>query len=253
MYPYFFGLKWLSSYTVMMVVGILAAVILFRVLCSVKKIDDEAYSYYSTAGLVSIAVGLFSAFLFQALYDFAKSGEFELSGLTFMGGLVGGVVCFVLFALVSKKPTVKKAFFPVAELAIPCVSLAHFIGRIGCFLAGCCHGKVSEHGIFMPAVNATVIPTQAYEAAFLLVLTGVLIFLTLKVRSDLNLIIYAFSYSIFRFIIEFFRGDDRGAFLGALSPSQVQSIILFLVGVALLVLKILSKKTKRDDAKTSVD
>jgi phosphatidylglycerol:prolipoprotein diacylglycerol transferase len=228
-----------------------------------------SYDYYSLLALISIVVGFIFAYLFQDLYhllDTGKSniandlkrwmdgGEFALSGgVTFMGGLVGGVVCFVLFALVSKKPTVKKAFFPVAELAIPCVSLAHFIGRIGCFLAGCCHGKESEHGIFMPAVNATVIPTQIYEAAFLLALTGVLIFLTLKVRSDLNLIIYAFSYSIFRFIIEFFRGDDRGAFLGALSPSQVQSIILFLVGVALLVFKILSKKAKRNDAKTSVD
>ncbi len=242
MYPHLFGIEFLDSYSVMMVLGILAAVLLFRTLCTIKKVDDKAYSYYSTAGLVSIAVGIFSAFLFQAIYDLIETGVFELSGLTFMGGLVGGVACFVAFGVFAKNETVKSAFFPVAELAVPCILLAHFLGRIGCFLAGCCYGKQSSHGIFMPEVGAKVIPTQLYEAIFLLVLFGIILFLTLKKSSAFNLIIYAISYSVFRFIIEFFRDDPRGAFLGALSPSQVQSLILFTVGVALLVYKLVKSK-----------
>lgn len=236
MYPYLFGK--IPSYTALMIVAILVAVVLFRVLCTKKRIPVKIYNYYSTAAIVSIFVGLLSAFLFQAIYDYAKTGIFELSGLTFMGGLMGGVVSFVSFALLSKDTTVKASFFPVAELAAPCITAAHAIGRIGCFLSGCCYGVKSEHGLDFPGIGK-VLPTQLYEASFLLLLTAILLYFVFSNKlSGFNLTLYALAYSIFRFVIEFFRGDERGAFLGALSPSQVQSIILLTVGIGLLVLRL---------------
>ena len=238
MHPFMFGGK-ISSYSVMLVIALIAAVALFRILSGVKKTPDKIYSYYSIAGIVSIAAGIASAFLFQAVYNFFETGVFRLRGLTFMGGLTGGALCFILFALLSRRPEIRKAFFSEAELAAPCIALAHGIGRIGCFLAGCCYGKESEHGLYFPALNARVIPTQLIEACFLFALFGVLLWMTLKNKPvGVNLIVYCLAYSVFRFIIEFYRDDPSGAFLGALSPSQAQSIILFSAGAALVVLRI---------------
>ena len=242
MYPYMFGGK-ISSYSVFMVIAIIAAVILYRFLSAKKKTPDDIYNYYSTAGIVSIAAGVLSAFLFQSVYNFFETGVFRLGGLTFMGGLVGGALCFILFAVCSRKANIRRAFFSQSEIAAPCVALAHAIGRIGCFLAGCCYGKESDFGLFFPAIGKKVIPTQLYEAVFLFVLFAVLLTFTLKNKPEgLNLIVYCFAYSVFRFTIEFFRDDPRGAFLGALSPSQVQSLIFFACGIALTVLRL--KKTR---------
>lgn len=237
MHPYLFGK--IPSYSVMMIIGILAAVLLFRFLCAKKRVPGKIYDYYATAAIVSIAVGLGSAFLFQAVYNLIDTGKFEFRGLTFMGGLIGGTVTFVLFGLLSKKPERKAALLPVAELAAPCIALAHAIGRIGCFLAGCCYGKPSDGGVYIPSVGAKVIPTQAVEAAFLFVLFGVLLWFTLSDKvKGFNLAAYAVGYSIFRFIIEFFRDDYRGSFIPGLSPSQFQSIVLLFVGIFVAALRL---------------
>lgn len=245
MYPKLFGV--IPSYSFFLVIAILLAVCAFRFFATKAKLDEKSYNYYSTAGLVSIAVGLFGAFFFQAIYDWAKTGVFELfDGLTFMGGLVAGVITFVLFGATAKDKQVKGDFFPTAQLAVPCIALAHCLGRIGCFLAGCCYGKESSHGLYFESLGKTVIPTQLFEAIFLALLFVGLAFLTLKVKkTDYNLIIYALCYSVWRFIIEFWRDDNRGAFLGPLSPSQVQSIILFCVGIGLIIWKIVSDRKKK--------
>ena len=147
---------------------------------------------------------------FQSFYNIVETGVFVLKGLTFMGGLVGGALTFVTFALSTKNKTIRKCFFPVAEF-----------------------------GLFFPTLGKTVIPTQLIEAIFLAILFVITLFFTLK--NDLkgfNLPFYCIGYAIFRFIIEFFRADPRGAFLGFLSPSQVQSILFLLIGIVLLVLRI---------------
>ena len=53
MHPYLFGK--IPSYSVMMIIGILAAVVLFRVLCKKKQVPGKIYDYYATAAIVAIA------------------------------------------------------------------------------------------------------------------------------------------------------------------------------------------------------
>ncbi len=248
MHPFLFNGK-ISSYSVMMVIGILAAVILYRILSDVKKTPSKVYDYYSTAAVVSIAVGLFSAFFFQSVYHWIRDGVFEVSGLTFMGGLIGGAATFILFAVFSRTPEIRRAFFVEAEKAAPCIAIAHCFGRIGCFLAGCCYGiRSEEYGVQFVGVSGKRLPTQLYEAGFLLILFGVLLFFTLyKKPRGFNLITYCFAYAIFRFIIEYFRADERWTLNGSpLSPSQFQSIVLFLCGVGLTVFRCLKPDYYKD-------
>ncbi len=78
------------------------------------------------------------------------------------------------------------------------------------------------------------IPTQLYEAIFLFILFGVLTLLFFK-RSNITMPVYLISYAIWRFIIDIFRGDPRGATVLGLEPSQWMSVLFIVLGVGMLV------------------
>ena len=126
------------------------------------------------------------------------------------------------------------------DIVVLGLAIAHGFGRIGCFCGGCCYGKTVEPhaflSIYYPINDARtiwewVLPTQLYEAAFLFVFALGLFFIK-KNRTAWYLI----GYNVFRFFLEYLRGDDRGASpFGFLSPSQFMSIIMLLMGIALLI------------------
>ena len=82
--------------------------------------------------------------------------------------------------------------------------------------------------------SVPVLPTQLFEALFAFILFTVMVVFYKKWRYS-NVEIYAFAYGTFRFILEFWRGDDRGATGFALSPSQIMSIILMTYAVLLIL------------------
>jgi phosphatidylglycerol:prolipoprotein diacylglycerol transferase len=119
-------------------------------------------------------------------------------------------------------------------VAPACITVAHAFGRLGCLMAGCCYGRVTESeffGIFMKGANR--LPTQLYESIFLFILFAVISVFYFK-KFNFTHVIYLVAYGIWRFIIEFFRADHRGG-AGAISPSQWHSMIFILVAVAIVV------------------
>lgn len=228
------------TYGFCIALGLIGAVLLFWFLSKKLKLSERSFNFYSTAVMISVVVGFLFALLFQAVYDWIESGfkTFTLldTGMTFMGGLIGGVAMFIAITAFFAKPQVKKDFWKTANIMAPCIPLAHGFGRIGCFFGGCCYGKVSDSpvAVIFPGMSQPVLPTQLFEAAFLFILCGVLLLLLLKFkRIDLQLIVYLGAYAVWRFVIEYFRGDYRGSFIPGLTPSQFQSIIMLLVTAAL--------------------
>ena len=160
---------------------------------------------------------------------------FSLSdgGLDFLGApLLGGVVAF-FYARFRKLPIAASLDILLASL-----SGVHVIGRLGCFFAGCCHGRATDlpwgvrftSGAVAPNLRGVPVhPTQLYEAFCELVLFSVLVRLAPRRRFDGQLALtYALSYACIRFVIEFFRGDPvRGFVLGWLSTSQFLSLLIF--------------------------
>lgn len=242
MYPYLFGWEKLPTYGVLLAAGLLAAVLLYKFICAKKKVDDASYTFYSLLAIVSIAMGLIGAFAFQAIYNAiynAINHTNEKGGLTFMGGLVTGVAVFILGSLIFAKGKVKRDFYECASYAAPCIVTGHIFGRLGCFCAGCCYGKPTSSflGVLFPGDTQKVFPTQLFEAAFLAVLLAVMLVLLFRFdRYKILLPLYAVAYAVWRFAIEYLRGDYRGTFIPGLSPSQVQSIILLIVGVTVALL-----------------
>ena len=79
------------------------------------------------------------------------------------------------------------------------------------------------------------VPTQLYEALFLLVVFAVTSFLVIKKDFRFNLETYLISYGVFRFVIEYLRTDYRGDFLGIISPSQFWSVLMVVLGVVMIL------------------
>ena len=74
-------------------------------------------------------------------------------------------------------------------------------------------------------------PTQLFEAMFLLVTFVILGYFTVYKKYKYSMNVYLIAYGIFRFLIEYVRGDDRGSFIPGLTPSQFWSIIMVIMGV----------------------
>ena len=212
----------------------------------------------------SMFVGYFSAVLFQALYNIKERGGFVIdasTGATFYGGLIGGAACFLVIyfglgrIIFKDREKVQfdyiKSFFTVADIAAISLSVAHALGRIGCLMAGCCHGAKTDawYGIYMPALKAKVVPLQLYEAIFLFALSAWFIYRLFKGMAG-NLPLYMASYGVWRFAIEFLRDDDRGStVVDFLTPSQFIALLM-IVGAVLLFFgqRYLMKKQSEKDS-----
>ncbi len=151
-------------------------------------------------------------------------------GLAWQGGFLGGAIAGVLF-LRQRKMSLRLWL----DLTAPYIALGQAIGRIGCFLNGCCYGKPAAWGIYFPVHQAQLHPTQLYETFALF-----FIFVLLKKainkahKSGIIFVYYLWLAAIERFIVEFFRADHEGLYLG-LSLFQWVATAIFIAGVVLYV------------------
>ena len=233
-----FSIIGLSLYDIFFMLGIVAALLILRLLSDKSGFSAKLFNFCLLDGVLSITCGYGSAVLFQAFYNFLDNGKFELSattGATFYGGLIGGVALFLIiyFAVGHFRfpdGEHRATVFKLIGIAACSITAAHALGRVGCFTVGCCHGHATESalGIFMKYPGYKVLPTQLWEAVFLGLLCAWLIVRFLKNKSY-NMPIYMASYGIWRFFIEYFRGDHRGeTVVSFLTPSQLVAVILVL-------------------------
>ena len=241
----------IHMYGVMIAVGLLC---LFAILFFVGKrigLESRFIDFMFYAGTASVVVGFFSAALFQAIYDYIENpaAGFSLSNgnTTFLGGLIGGATTFFAAYFIFRR-RYKNRLYDIMSLLPCCVLAAHAFGRLGCFFAGCCYGVTTGTFLDVDFPNrGPHLPTQLYESIFLFVLLGVCLFLLLKFGFRHNMSVYLIAYGVFRFVIEFWRADDRGALVGGISPSQFWSIVMVVLGIGLVfVMRCLGKKRRTE-------
>ena len=166
----------------------------------------------------------------QMPHSWAEVWDLISAGLVFYGGLIGGLLGLVI---VSRKT--KKNIITFADLMVPCFCLAHAGGRVGCLMAGCCYGMEYNGPCAVVLDGVSRLPTQIMESAFLVLLFVVLTVIYLKKpRRGTVTGWYMVLYAVWRFIIEFFRADERGT-VGPLSTSQFISLFIFAFGLFLLI------------------
>ena len=258
MYPkdLFLGL---DLYDIFLCIGILVCIFTFDKLATRYPLRGKLQSLALYNGIVSIIGGYCSAVLFQAVYNIAKIGKFEIAkntGATFYGGLIGGAAVFLIVYFgvghfYFKDKYHLRAFFPLTDCAAPAIVIAHSLGRLGCLFAGCCHGSVTDawYGIKMYGNYGYTkyVPVQLFEAMFLFALF-VFLFVRAYKKFTYNLPIYMVAYGAWRYGIEFLRDDYRGEiFTKAITPSQFIALLMVIGGVSLFFFeKYYTKKHKSE-------
>ncbi|MES1204587.1 MAG: prolipoprotein diacylglyceryl transferase [Pseudomonadota bacterium] len=183
--------------------------------------------------------------------------RFWEGGLVFYGGIIATGLVVLLFCRREGW-----SFWRLGDLAAPTLAIGHVLGRIGCFLAGCCFGKTcpAPFGVSFPmpsvayqelqavgvvsagdARTPTLHATQLYEAAGELAIFGLLLLLRRKWRAGaggddragghqdqrggLLLLTYAACYATLRFLIEMFRGDASRRYVAEWHPAPLASLL----------------------------
>ena len=165
------------------------------------------------------------------------------SGGVFYGGLILAVVVSLWYIRRVGLP-----LWTTTDVFAPGIALGHVVGRFGCLFAGCCFGRPTKlpWGItfsdpFAAANVGTPLgvalhPTQLYEAGAEFLILIVLLAMERRSRgfAGRTFWLYMLLYAVSRFIIEFYRGDERGT-VGMFSTSQFISILLAPLAVVMLV------------------
>jgi phosphatidylglycerol:prolipoprotein diacylglycerol transferase len=169
-------------------------------------------------------------------------------GLVFYGGAVAGVIVAAIYARVAGYP-----FFRITDSLVAPLLIAHAIGRLGCFFAGCCYGRPTgmpwsvtfSRAESLAPIGVPLHPTQLYEfLADLLLFFGARALDRREPRKGVLTAYYLMAYGAARFVLEMWRGDDRGFLLNAaISPSQWISLAGMAAGLGVLAYVVRSPKT----------
>ena len=162
-------------------------------------------------------------------------------GMSFHGGLVGVFLATVVF---SRKHGIDPyIFLDLISLVAP---IGIFFGRIANFINSELYGREADlfwSVKFQAIDNIPRHPSQIYEAIF----EGIILFLLLNFfrkkfalkKPGLVSSFFLIFYSIFRFILEFYRAPDPqiGYLLFHLTFGQILSVVFLFFGIAIFVKK----------------
>lgn len=224
------------SYGAMISLAVLVAAIFMSRESAREGIDPD---HVLEAIIAAVIGGLLGARILYVLLNWEQfRGRWQdiffarFEGLTFYGALFGGIFALLLWCRWRKVN-----FFKLTDLAAPYLALGYAFGRIGCFLNGCCYGRVSvvPWGVAIPAVDSLPRhPVQLYAAG-----GAVIIFIILKLlqRSrpyiGFNLVALCALYGVLRFTTEFFR-EEVILWMG-LTLAQMFSLGLTVVSLSVML------------------
>jgi phosphatidylglycerol:prolipoprotein diacylglycerol transferase len=242
MYPVLFKIGPLDIYSY----GFMLALAFFA--CTLLALREARRRNFPQEGVYDLvlwaAIGgiigarLIYVFYYWELYSLSPWRVFAIweGGLVFYGGVIGGAIA-VLFVIFFKNLSLKDTA-DIVGLVLP---LGVSIGRIGCFLNGCCYGKPTNlpWAIVFPRLGSIPRhPTQIYESLYALFIFAFLWVLRDRIPRGLSLFFFLFFYSIFRFLNEFLRVNPP--FLFGLTGSQVFSVVLFAVSATYILFHFIS-------------
>ncbi|MCP4671919.1 MAG: prolipoprotein diacylglyceryl transferase [Desulfobacula sp.] len=246
MHPILINIGSLNLYTygLFMALGFLTAMWVSKIIARPHSISNDTITDVFFVILVSALVG---ARLLYVLINFKSYqnnllGIFQIwnGGLVFFGGFLAAVIACIIY---FKKKNLD--IWETADILSPGIAIGHAIGRIGCLFAGCCYGKRCDLPFAikftnlesLAPLNVYLHPTQVYSMISNLTLFFILLWLQRhKKFNGMVFLIYVMLYSLFRSIIEFFRGDFRGDFIfDFISMSQGIGFMVSLTAFFILI------------------
>lgn len=231
----------IPAYFFCSVVGAVVATCVFIVMLESKNYNLE--EHMKALGISVIGLIVFAKMFgcFTGIYKAIGSGEaitFETiknTGIVFYGGLIG---LLTTYSICIRSRLITEKDYHVLDILSVTIPLFHAIGRVGCFLGGCCYGIEKDtlvsvlYTTFNQGIKNTTfrIPIQLIESSF-----NVLLFIYLFKLSRTDdwknkhiLYRYLILYSAARFFFEFVRGDTVRGIIHGVSFSQVISLIIMI-------------------------
>ena len=238
-----FEIRW---YSLAYIAGIIIGWLLCKKIFIKNSNINEKFDDYITYLIIGIIVGgrfgyvIFYNFNYYVnnILDIFKIWE---GGMSFHGGLIGIIVTSVLFA--KKHNQNSFLYLDLVSLVAP---IGIFFGRLANFINSELYGlptTVPWSVTFVQIDNLSRHPSQLYEAF----LEGIILFIILLYFTKKNYLekpglissLFLIFYSIFRFIVEFFREPDQqiGYLVLNLSIGQIISLIFITLGIILFYFK----------------
>lgn len=257
MYPDLFSIGPLTihTYGLFVAIGFIIAILVTARMGKTQGISSQQVMDMGFVIILSAIIGSRLAYVLTNLpyymahpLDILKLWH---GGLVFSGGLITVIIVMVWYIRRHNY-----SLWGIGDLWSPAVALGQSIGRIGCFMAGCCYGKPTDlkwgvifsHPKSLAPLNIPLHPTQLYSFLSGLIIFTVLVVLHTKKKFEGQVFLwFLILHSTGRLLIERFRGDDRGLIAGSeWSMTQlVTTLILIAAVVTLFILK--SKKEKEFD------
>ncbi|MCJ7581600.1 MAG: prolipoprotein diacylglyceryl transferase [Candidatus Aminicenantes bacterium] len=231
----------IPSYFIFVTIGIIAGFVLCLILAKKQKLNIAETAAFLIFLLVVSLLGAKLYIIISNLSFFIKNPNTIWSVFKAGGVFYGGLIVGILFSLWYTR-LFKINFKRLADVLAAPAALGHSIGRIGCFLGGCCYGSLCNlpWAVKFPGHSFPVHPTQIYESILNFFNFIFLLVMFKKRKFDGQVfLLYLINYSMIRFVIEFFRGDpERGNLIlfpnaPSLNPTipQIISMIIFLISI----------------------
>ncbi len=223
----------IHSYGMMIVLAIVCCAIVSRKVSAQYGISFDDIVDVMSLGIVLSLIG--ARLLYVALNwssEFAGNPISALKvwegGLSFHGSLAGAILAVVVMCRVRKK-----TFYSYVDCMAPGFAFGYAIGRIGCFLNGCCYGKAcsAEWGMHFQGTEGYHIPTQLYSSLFGVLIGSILLYVqTIRPKQGVVFYLFLFLYSLYRFIIEYWRaGATAVVTFDNLTQAQWLSVVMMVV------------------------
>ncbi|MDO9576212.1 MAG: prolipoprotein diacylglyceryl transferase [bacterium] len=240
-----FGGITITTYGVMLALAFIAGIILAERRGTKYGVPKDTVGNLSLLILLGAIAGSRAFYVFTHLSDY--SGEWQRAFYVWEGGLTfyGGVILAFLLCLIWIKRK-RLSFGKLADTVAPSLALGVGIGRIGCFLNGCCFGKPSNFGVVFPpdspcawelGVGVRVHPTQLYSSLAGFSIFGILLLLERKKKFGGELLAWFFLlYSLWRFFVDFIRYYPPSTYIFPnITNNQVVSAVVFILSFVIII------------------
>jgi len=235
-------------YGIMVAAAFLACITHLSVL---GRREGRSYAFVSDLGFWVMVAGIIGARISYVLANLnyfitnpALIIRVDQGGLIYYGGFIGAVLAAVIYARVKRVP-----FRPFADFIVTALPLGQAIGRIGCFLNGCCYGTPGTWPWCVVMDGVERHPTQLYESFFCLAVYCLLLwYYRQRPRSGRVFALYLILYPLGRFLLEFWRGDERLQWLG-MNVAQEISLLILAAGILIWFLLPGNRQQTTDDGR----
>jgi len=234
-----FGIP-IPSYGFFVFLALVVGILIYYFEARKNKVLGENTFYLLIAALIGGTLGAkipIWIINYKLLFSESATLALWLSGRTIVGGLIGG---FISVLIVKKILNIQ---VKRGNLFAPAIALGVAIGRIGCFLRGCCYGKPTSLPWGVDFGDGILRhPTQIYESIFMLGMFFYLLYAKRKNPPPGRLFeILMISYFAFRFFIEFIRVEEV-IFLGLTLFQWISFFVIVYFTLSFLIRFIKSKR-----------